>query len=71
MTTMDNDTLVPSLQFFNATHRLLKSPMVANLHVVLTVAVRNRRQNVTPVQIFRPTLMLRLCVKNILPPEKC
>ena len=73
MTTMDNDTSVPSLQLFLATYRLLKSSVMTNLHVVLAVAVRNRRQNVTPVQLFRPASVLKDCrhAINILPPEKC
>ena len=65
MTKMDNDTSVPSLQLFLATYRLLKSSVMANLHVTLAVVVSNRRQNVTPVQLFRPALMLRYCVKRL------
>ena len=59
MTTMENDTLVPSLELFLATHRLFEGAMMTDLHVVLAVAVRNWRQNVTPVQLFCPALMLR------------
>ena len=62
MTTMENDTLVPSLELFLATHRLFKGAMMTDLHVVLAVVVRNWRQNVTPVQLFCPALMLRYSV---------
>ena len=56
MITLDSDTLVPSLQLLLASYRLLKSAMVADLHVAVAVAVSNRRQNVAAVQLFRPDL---------------
>ena len=56
MITLDNDTLVPFLQMLLVSYRLLKSAVVADLHVAVAVAVSNRRQNVAAVQLFRPNL---------------
>ena len=47
-------TFVPIFQFFSALHRLLKGAMVANLHVPMTVAVNDRRQNVAAIQLSTP-----------------
>ena len=65
MITLDNDTLVPSLQLLLASYRLLKCAMVADLHVALAVAVSNRRQNVAAVQLFRPDLHSSDCVEAV------
>ena len=54
---METGTLVPALQLLLASDRLLKGAVVADLHVELTVAVSDRRQNVAAVQIFRPDFM--------------
>ena len=54
---LETGTVVPPLQLLLASDRLLKGAVVADLHVELTVAVSDRRQNVAAVQVFRPDFM--------------